>query len=185
MCSHLAMPHITLVTINITSSYSIQYSLQTYSCTTNIYYIFYLKFHCMYLYNTCMYVRVLGDDGPVKISTYHMTWLPSGNKALTYLLIFQPYTTIHIQVYRLCHNRHIIYPQLHHTSHTGTHAHTHASTYMHSLRYNLLWYVGSGGRAVERQTVSRGDGGSIPPATISKLRQFFPPTFACVFRKRH
>ena len=34
---------------------------------------------------------------------------------------------------------------------------------------------GSGGRAVERRTVNRGDGGSIPPATVSKLRQFRLP----------
>ena len=32
-----------------------------------------------------MYVNVLGDDGRLKITTYYMTWLPSGNKALTYL----------------------------------------------------------------------------------------------------
>ena len=32
--------------------------------------------------------------------------------------------------------------------------------------------VGSGGRAVERRTVNRGDGGSIPPAAVSKLREF-------------
>ena len=31
-----------------------------------------------------MYVRVMGDDDPLKITTYHMTWLPSGNKAFTY-----------------------------------------------------------------------------------------------------
>ena len=35
--------------------------------------------------------------------------------------------------------------------------------------------VGSGGRAVERWTVNRGDGGSIPPTAISKLRQFRLP----------
>ena len=45
--------------------------------------------------------------------------------------------------------------------------------------------VGSGGREVERRTVNRGEGGSIPPAAVSKLRQFLHPTFACVFRKRH
>ena len=28
---------------------------------------------------------------------------------------------------------------------------------------------------VERQTVNRGDGGSIPPTTVSKLRQFRLP----------
>ena len=32
--------------------------------------------------------------------------------------------------------------------------------------------MGSGGRAVERRTVNRGDGGSIPPTAVSKLRQF-------------
>ena len=32
--------------------------------------------------------------------------------------------------------------------------------------------VGSGGRAVERPTVNRGDGGSISPTAVSKLRQF-------------
>ena len=36
--------------------------------------------------------------------------------------------------------------------------------------------VGSGGRAVERRrTANREDGGSIPPATVSKLRQFHSP----------
>ena len=33
-------------------------------------------------------------------------------------------------------------------------------------------YVGSGGRTVERRTVNRGDGGSIPPIAVSKLKQF-------------
>ena len=32
--------------------------------------------------------------------------------------------------------------------------------------------MGSGGRAVERQTVNRGDGGSIPPPAFSKHTQF-------------
>ena len=40
----------------------------------------------------------------------------------------------------------------------------------------------SGGKAVERRTVNRGDGGSITPVAVSKLRQFCNPTFACVFR---
>ena len=35
--------------------------------------------------------------------------------------------------------------------------------------------VGSGGRTVERRTVNRGDGGSIPSTTVSKLRQFCLP----------
>ena len=33
-----------------------------------------------------MYVRVLSDDGPLKITTYHVTWLSSRNKAFTFLL---------------------------------------------------------------------------------------------------
>ena len=37
---------------------------------------------------------------------------------------------------------------------------------------------------VEHRTVNRGDGGSIPPAAVSKLRQFCSPHIACVFRKR-
>ena len=37
------------------------------------------------------------------------------------------------------------------------------------------WLLGRGGRAVERRTVSRGDGGSIPPTAVSKLRQFRSP----------
>ena len=48
-------------------------------------------------------------------------------------------------------------------------------------RVNIIYYMGSGGRAVERPTVNRGDGGSILPTAVSKLY----PTFACVFRKRH
>ena len=36
--------------------------------------------------------------------------------------------------------------------------------------------MGSGGRPVERRTVNRGDGGSIPPtAAISKLRHISSP----------
>ena len=40
--------------------------------------------------------------------------------------------------------------------------------------------VDSSGRAVERRTVNRGDGGSISLAAILKLRQFCHPTFACL-----
>ena len=40
--------------------------------------------------------------------------------------------------------------------------------------------MGSGGHTVERRTVNRGDGGSIPPTDVSKLRQFLHPTFACL-----
>ena len=36
-----------------------------------------------------MYVRVLGEDGPLKITMYHMTWLPSRNKAFTSVLDIQ------------------------------------------------------------------------------------------------
>ena len=32
------------------------------------------------------------------------------------------------------------------------------------------------------RTVNRGDGGSIPPAAILKLKQFRSPHIACVFR---
>ena len=33
--------------------------------------------------------------------------------------------------------------------------------------------MGSGGRAVERQTVNRGDGGSIPSTAVSKLSKHY------------
>ena len=39
----------------------------------------------------------------------------------------------------------------------------------------ILTMLGSSGHAVEHRTVNRGDGGSIPPATISNLRQFRSP----------
>ena len=35
--------------------------------------------------------------------------------------------------------------------------------------------VGSSGRAVEHQTVNRGDSDSIPPTVVSKIRQFHSP----------
>ena len=38
-----------------------------------------------------------------------------------------------------------------------------------------LRLTGSGGHAVERRTVNQGDGGSIPPTAVSKLRQFRSP----------
>ena len=34
---------------------------------------------------------------------------------------------------------------------------------------------------VERRTVNRGDGGSIPPATVSKIRQFRSPHICLSF----
>ena len=40
---------------------------------------------------------------------------------------------------------------------------------------NRVIVMGSGGRTVECRTVNRGDGGSIPPTAISKLRQFRSP----------
>ena len=40
---------------------------------------------------------------------------------------------------------------------------------------SLSSVVGSDGRAVERRTVNRGDGGSIPPTAVSKLKQFRSP----------
>ena len=40
---------------------------------------------------------------------------------------------------------------------------------------DILLSVRSGGRAVERRTVNRGDGVSIPPTAVSKLRQFRSP----------
>ena len=33
-----------------------------------------------------MYVGALGNDDPIKIMNYHVTWLASVNKAVTYLL---------------------------------------------------------------------------------------------------
>ena len=40
----------------------------------------------------------------------------------------------------------------------------------------IWWtYVGSVGHVLERRTVNRGDGGSIPPTAVSKLRQFRSP----------
>ena len=40
---------------------------------------------------------------------------------------------------------------------------------------SLSVIVRSGGRVVERRTVNRGDGGSIPSTAVSKLRQFRSP----------
>ena len=37
------------------------------------------------------------------------------------------------------------------------------------------YIVRRGGCAVERRTVNQGDGGSIPPTAVSKLRQFRSP----------
>ena len=36
-------------------------------------------------------------------------------------------------------------------------------------------HEGSGGRVVEPRTINRGNGGSIPPTSISKVRQFRSP----------
>ena len=43
------------------------------------------------------------------------------------------------------------------------------------LVYKIYIHVGSSVSAVERQTVNRGDAGSIPPTAVSKLRQFRSP----------
>ena len=46
------------------------------------------------------------------------------------------------------------------------------------FHFYIVWkdvYVWSSGRAVERRTVNRRDGGSIPPAAVSKLTQFRSP----------
>ena len=40
---------------------------------------------------------------------------------------------------------------------------------------HIKYYVGSGGRAVERRTFNRGDGGSFLSIAVSKLRQFRSP----------
>ena len=47
--------------------------------------------------------------------------------------------------------------------------------YLKMLPCRLQHNMGSGGRVVERRTVNQGDGGSIPSATISKLRQYHSP----------
>ena len=44
-----------------------------------------------------------------------------------------------------------------------------------------MYRVRSGGRAVEHRTVNRGDGGSIPPATVSKLSNFVHLTLPVSF----
>ena len=47
-----------------------------------------------------------------------------------------------------------------------------------------IFLVRSGGRAVERRTVNQGDGGSIPPTAVSKLRQFrLPHICLCLSEK--
>ena len=47
--------------------------------------------------------------------------------------------------------------------------------FQYKIHLNSSYYIvivfkkGSGGRVVERRTVNRGDGGSIPPTAVSKL----------------
>ena len=53
-----------------------------------------------------------------------------------------------------------------------------------SLSFLVFTCMGSGGRAVERRTINRGDRGSIPPIAISKL-PFRSSHIVCLFRKRH
>ena len=47
--------------------------------------------------------------------------------------------------------------------------------YVSTLSTHLTRKLENGGRAVERRTVNRGDGGSIPSTAVSKLRQFRSP----------
>ena len=44
-----------------------------------------------------------------------------------------------------------------------------------AMLYGWSRPVRTSGRVVEHRTVNRGDGGSIPPTAISKLRQFRSP----------
>ena len=40
---------------------------------------------------------------------------------------------------------------------------------------DITYILGSGGCAVQRRTVNRGDDSSIPPTAVSKLKQFLSP----------
>ena len=53
--------------------------------------------------------------------------------------------------------------------------HTETKTVLSRYTSYILRPVRSGGRAVERRTVNRGDGGSILTAAVSKLRQLRSP----------
>ena len=55
-----------------------------------------------------------------------------------------------------------------------TRLHSHANTLNSKLLIPETWQIISG-RMVEHWTVNRGDGGSIPPTTLSKLRLFRSP----------
>ena len=46
------------------------------------YILYLLKLYCMYACKS-----VLGDDGPLKITIYHVTWLPSKINLLLLLLL--------------------------------------------------------------------------------------------------
>ena len=65
-------------------------SLHMYVCTYVLTYVcvrVYVRMYiCMYMYTSmyvCLHVNVLGDDGPFKITIYHVTSLQPGKKALT------------------------------------------------------------------------------------------------------
>ena len=102
----------------------------------------------MYVYNSCM----LGDYGPMKIIIYHMPWLPSRNKAFTYLLTYNVYshdintyayvhqselkhmhcTVLHTQAHHIhTHDIHI-YIHKHTQAHTNTHKHIPHTPYTHA-----------------------------------------------------
>ena len=67
-----------------------------------------------------------------------------------------------------------------------SHGHLYVCVYYVTTVLCVLCDVVSGGRAVERRTVNRGDGGSIPAnPPFRNLGNFVHPTFDCVFRKRH
>ena len=51
------------------------------------------------------------------------------------------------------------------------------------MKFPIGDQVGSRGRAVERQTINRGNSGSIPPTIVSNRRQFRSPHIAYFFRK--
>ena len=49
------------------------------------------------------------------------------------------------------------------------------ATNIGKIMFCYIRHLGSGRRLVGRRSVSRGDGGSIPPTAVSKLRQFRSP----------
>ena len=70
------------------------------------------------------------------------------------------------------------------THHKGSHAPAYKTSSVPGWLYlkKKLRHIDvrSGGRAVERRTVNREDGGSIPPTAVSKLKQFHSPPHVSV-----